>query len=202
MKGTRMWRPLTAGALLLVMLAGCGNSPSSPESSASPSSTAASSAAASQSESEGLPKMDKITIAMAAHPNVENYDTNYFTQKIMEDNDVQLEFMLLPADRNDAKTKFSLMVSSNSQLPDVLNLNIGDMTAFDYASKGVLTALNDYYTDPELAPQHPEHRGGGAGFHLQVPGSARRQCLLPLQLWSQRLECGTLPHLDQPELAG
>lgn len=151
MKGSCMWKPLTAGVLLLALLAGCGNSPVSPESSAS-SSSASTSSAVSQPKAEGLSRMDKITIAMAAHPNVENYDTNYFTQKIMKDNDVQLEFVLLPADRNDAKTKFSLMVSSNSQLPDVLNLNIGDMTAFDYASKGVFTALNDYYADPDLAP--------------------------------------------------
>ena len=151
MKGSCMWKPLTAGVLLLALLAGCGNSPVSPESSAS-SSSASTSSAVSQPKAEGLSRMDKITIAMAAHPNVENYDTNYFTQKIMKDNDVQLEFVLLPADRNDAKTKFSLMVSSNSQLPDVLNLNIGDMTAFDYASKGVFTALNDYYVDPDLAP--------------------------------------------------
>ena len=151
MKGSCMWKPLTAGVLLLALLADCGNSPVSPESSAS-SSSASTSSAVSQPKAEGLSRMDKITIAMAAHPNVENYDTNYFTQKIMKDNDVQLEFVLLPADRNDAKTKFSLMVSSNSQLPDVLNLNIGDMTAFDYASKGVFTALNDYYADPDLAP--------------------------------------------------
>lgn len=150
MKGSRIWKPLTAAMLLIAMLAGCGNAPASSESAGSASSGGT--GGASQAETGELPRMEKLTIAMAAHPNVEDYDTNYFTRKIMEDNGIQLEFLLLPADGNDAKTKFSLMVSSNSELPDVLNLNIGDMTAFDYASKGVFVPLNDYYSDPELAP--------------------------------------------------
>ena len=73
MKGSCMWKPLTAGVLLLALLAGCGNSPVSPESSAS-SSSASTSSAVSQPKAEGLSRMDKITIAMAAHPNVENHE--------------------------------------------------------------------------------------------------------------------------------
>lgn len=148
MKGFRFLKSAAAGllsaALLASVLAGCNKAPSSSE----PSSGTSSGANSQASDT----KMDKITIAMASHPNVENYETNYFSQKIMEDNNIEIEFMLLPADTNDAKTKFSLMVSSNQQLPDVLNMNIGDSAAFDYASKGIFVPLNDYYTDPDLAP--------------------------------------------------
>lgn len=135
-------------ALITTIFAGCSKSPAPSASSEAPPSTVSNT---STPDENTLPLMEKMTIAMASHPNVEDYNTNYFTQKIAKDSNIAIEFVLLPADKNDAKTKFSLMVSSNSSLPDVLNMNIGDMTAFDYASKGIFVKLNDYYTNPELA---------------------------------------------------
>lgn len=94
----------------------------------------------------------KLTIALSAAPNVENYDTNHLTKVIEEDNNVDLEFVLLPADNNDATTKFSLMVSGGAKLPDILTTGgLGQIVAFDFASKGVFRKLNDYYANPELA---------------------------------------------------
>jgi len=97
------------------------------------------------------PRMEKLTIALSALPTVENYDTNYFTKMVENDMKIDFEFILLPANKNDAKTKFSLMVSSGSELPDVLNMPIGKMVALDYASKGIFVKLNDYLADPVLA---------------------------------------------------
>ncbi len=137
----RTAKTLTA-AFLAATMVGCGSTTPTPTSVPTPTAV----------QATEQPKMETITIAMPAHPNVENYDTNYFSQQIMKDNNIKVEFMLLPADRNDAKTKFSLLVSSNSKLPDVLNMNIGDISAYDYASKGVFVPLNSYYNDPKLAP--------------------------------------------------
>lgn len=87
----------------------------------------------------------KLVVAISALPTVENYDTNYWTQKIEEDNNVDIEFYLLPSDANDAATKLSLLVTSGARLHDVINMNIRDLAAYDYALNGVFIPLNDYY---------------------------------------------------------
>ena len=97
------------------------------------------------------PRLEKLTIALSSLPIVENYDTNYFTKMVENDMNIDFEFILLPSNKDDAKTKFSLMVSSGSKLPDVLNMPIGKMVALDYASKGIFVKLNDYLADPVLA---------------------------------------------------
>jgi putative aldouronate transport system substrate-binding protein len=105
----------------------------------------------SSNDASAATRMEKLKIAMSVLPTVENYDTNYFTKMIEKDMNIDLEFMLLPSNKSDARTKFSLMVSSGSELPDVLNMPLGKMVALDYASKGIFVKLNDYYADPVLA---------------------------------------------------
>lgn len=87
----------------------------------------------------------KLVVAISGLPTVENYDTNYWTKKIEADNNVDIEFYLLPSDANDAATKLSLLVTSGAKLPDVINMNIGDLAAYDYALNEVFIPLNDYY---------------------------------------------------------
>ncbi len=88
----------------------------------------------------------KLVVAISALPTVENYDTNYWTKKIEEDNNVDLEFYLLPSDATDAATKLSLLVTSGAKLPDIICMNLNDLTAYDYAQNGIFIPLNDYYS--------------------------------------------------------
>ena len=87
----------------------------------------------------------KLVVAMPALPTVENYDTNLWTLKIEEENNVDIEFYLLPSDAKDAATKLGLLVTSGAKLPDVINMNLADLTAFEYALNDVIIPLNDYY---------------------------------------------------------
>lgn len=87
----------------------------------------------------------KLVVAISALPTVENYDTNYWTKKIEDENNVDLEFYLLPSDANDAATKLSLLIASGAKLPDIICMNINDLAAFDYAQNGIFIPLNDYY---------------------------------------------------------
>lgn len=94
----------------------------------------------------------KLSIAIPQNVNVEDYETNELTKWLEEDMKVDLEFTLLPATADDANTKISLWVSSNSELPDVLCTGLTDTVAQDYASKGIIVDLTSYYEDPEISP--------------------------------------------------
>lgn len=94
----------------------------------------------------------KFTVAIRTSPNVENFKTNLFTQMVEKGMNVNLEFLELSNKIDEAKTKLSLMISSGTALPDVINGVFDEISAFDYASKGVLVKLDDYYKDPKISP--------------------------------------------------
>lgn len=93
-----------------------------------------------------------ITVAVQANPNVEDYETNHYTKRIEEAMNVDLQFMELPSQAEEAITKLSLMVSSGSKLPDVINVYLNESTIYDYAAKGVFIKQDDYLNNAELAP--------------------------------------------------
>ena len=62
-----------------------------------------------------------------------------------ENANVDLEMVVLAADA--AFDKFSLMVSSGEELPDVVNLAFSMTDLSYYGSMGVFVPLNSYYED-------------------------------------------------------
>lgn len=93
----------------------------------------------------------KLTIAVQANPNVEDYETNHYTRLIEEAMNVDLDFLQLPSKAEEALTKLALMVSSGQKLPDVVNIYLNESTIYDYAAKGVFIKQDDYLKNPELA---------------------------------------------------
>ncbi len=94
----------------------------------------------------------KLEIGVRADALIEDYEVNYFTQIMEQANNVDLSFMIFPANADDAKTKLTMMVSSNSKLPDILVMEgLDDTTVFQYGSKGVFLPLEDYINDPSMA---------------------------------------------------
>ena len=134
-------------AMMACAAAGC-DSGTGGSSTASTSSSPSSSAASASEDGDAV---KTLSIAIPQNPNVEDFDTNMLTTWLEEDMNVNLEFTLLPATSEDANTKVSLWVSSNSDLPDVLCMSLSDTVAQDYASKGVLVDVTDYYADPEIS---------------------------------------------------
>lgn len=92
-----------------------------------------------------------ITVAVQANPNVEDYETNHLTKLLEDKMNVDLQFLELPSQPEEAITKLSLMVSSGSKLPDVINVYLGESTIYDYAAKGVFVKQDEYLNDPSVA---------------------------------------------------
>lgn len=150
-KGKKLTVYLLTAAMAMGALAGCGKSDDGRETSGSGQSTAAPKTTQG-TQAEGTTEGHKsdgerghLTIALPQNSNVENYDTNYFTNLVENELNMDLEFVYLPSSGSDAKTKFSIMVSSQSELPDVvLNPGFSSLEIADYGSKGVFLPLNDY----------------------------------------------------------
>lgn len=135
---------LTA-CLLAALLAGCSSgskSGTANDPSASPSNAGASATPGAKTV---------ITVAVQSQPGVEDRKTNQFTKMLENKFNVDMKFVELPADINEAKTKLALMVSSGTALPDIVNIPLDEVTAYDYASKGVFVKLDNYYKDPAVA---------------------------------------------------
>lgn len=95
---------------------------------------------------------ETLTIAIPQNSNVEDYDTNYLTQLIEEECNVDLEFVLLPSAIADAKSKLALMASSGEKLPDVICMTLSSLEVSEYGAKGVFIPMNDYLYDAEATP--------------------------------------------------
>lgn len=135
---------LITAALLAGTLSACGKG----ETAADTGTAAQASVPAAQESGE----RQTLTIGVQTNPLVEDYETNYFTKLIEEQNNVNLEFVQFPADTNDMKSKLSMMVSSNSELPDVLCLSgLDDTLIYEYGSNGVLLPLETYLDDANAA---------------------------------------------------
>lgn len=137
-------------AMLVLSAAGCANKPSADA--GNPSGSNPSESGTQDSGNAGNSGAQKLTIAIPQNPNVEDFKTNKLTQWLEKDMNVDIEFVLLPATADDANTKVSLWVSSNSKLPDVLCLGLTDTVVQDYVSKGVVKDLTSYYEDPQISP--------------------------------------------------
>jgi len=90
-------------------------------------------------------KPTTLTIGISQHALTTDYENNDFTQLVEEVTGVSLDFVLFPTDGNEAKQKFSLMVSANQELPDILCMGFSDIERYNYGSNGVLIPLNDYF---------------------------------------------------------
>lgn len=97
-------------------------------------------------------KKEKFVIALAQNSNVEDYETNYLTKMLEDKFNVDIDFMLLPATPADAKSKFSIMASSGSDLPDIIAMNFTAQEQVQYGEAGIFVPLNDYINDPKIAP--------------------------------------------------
>lgn len=86
----------------------------------------------------------KLTIGVVQNTNVENYDTNWYTQMLKEEANVDLEFYYFPS--QDYTQKLSMMCNSGGDdLPDVLLMNLPDSVVSEYGQAGMLIPLDEYY---------------------------------------------------------
>lgn len=86
----------------------------------------------------------KLTIGVVQNTNVEDYDTNWYTQMLEEEANVELEFYYFPS--QDYKQKLSMMCSAGGdELPDILMMNLTDSEVSQYGQEGMFLPLDEYY---------------------------------------------------------
>ncbi len=98
---------------------------------------------------------EKVTLEfmMSNSGQVEDYETNKYTQEIERMGNIDIKFNLLsPADSG---TVINLTLSSGKDLPDVVNGNLAADVVSTYGEAGVIIPLNDYYENSSyyLKPQ-------------------------------------------------
>lgn len=146
----KKWAAVTMAAVMAAgTLTGCGGTATEGN-----QEQPAASASVGTVQSDSGEERQTLTVGVSQNSNVEDYESNYLTQLIEQECNVNLEFVYLPSAVDDAKSKFAIMASSNTKLPDVLavsNSNFTDLEIADYGSKGVFIPLNDYLANPENA---------------------------------------------------
>lgn len=87
-----------------------------------------------------------VTWGLPANALVEDYDTNAFTLRLEEQFNIDIQFNLM----EEIQTKFSVLVSSGSVLPDIVSYTFDAASIFSYATRGVFAPLTEYWHNPEM----------------------------------------------------
>ena len=142
-----------AAVMATGILAGCGGSGQTASSTEQSASTEQAAGGEESQQDASGGERETLTVGVVKSSYVEDYDTNYLTQMIEEGCNVDLEFVYLPGTVEDAKSKFAVMASSGTTLPDVvIQENFFSGTELlDYGSKGIFIPLNDYLSDESKA---------------------------------------------------
>lgn len=91
-----------------------------------------------------------LTVAVEANALIDDYQNNYFTQYLEEKFGVKLQMEVW----SEPTTKLSVLVNSNSKLPDIICIQLDDATTYKYGAYGAFRQLDAYYEDPELASNY------------------------------------------------
>lgn len=99
---------------------------------------------------------NKLLIALQTNSFITDYDNNYFTKYLEEKLNMDIEFYQLPSSTEEVQTKLSLMVTSNSDLPDILIASnaLSPETILEYGNNGIFLELNDYTQDKAKMPNY------------------------------------------------
>lgn len=109
-----------AAVMATGILAGCGGSGQTASSTEQSASTEQAAGGEESQQDASGGERETLTVGVVKSSYVEDYDTNYLTQMIEEGCNVDLEFVYLPGTVEDAKSKFAVMASSGTTLPDVV----------------------------------------------------------------------------------
>ena len=86
-----------------------------------------------------------ITIGLTQNMNIENYDTNYYTQMLEEVTGVNIEFLLFTSGEN--QDKLQMMVAGGEKLPDIIMWGQNDAMCMLWGEEGYIVPLEDYFAN-------------------------------------------------------
>lgn len=102
-----------------------------------------------------------LTVGIQERQVVTDYENNGWTRYLQDNTGIDIEFYFLPSNGTEAIQKLELLVSSNSELPDVIyNLYISSNMRHNYGAQGYFLPINDYlnkysyYFDEMLAKEN------------------------------------------------
>lgn len=102
-----------------------------------------------------------LKVLIAENGNVEDYDTNFMTQKLEEYGNFDLEFTVLPT--AEFKTKVNLMAIGSDELPDIIITNsscrFNDTEVYNLALSGAIVPLTQYYDNAYFIKESIERTG-------------------------------------------
>lgn len=100
----------------------------------------------------------ELNFMLAQSANVTDYETNKYTLQLEKKGNVDIKFDLLPS--ADAESKINLVLSSGTDLPDVLVISMKTPNVATYGESGVLIPLNSYYKNSSeyLMPQIEKYK--------------------------------------------
>ena len=84
----------------------------------------------------------------------DDLDNNYYTRLLEEKSNADLEFQLIGGTGADFRQKLSLMIASNSELPDIILGGLEMRQSNQYGSMGVFLSLNNYYENSSFYIRH------------------------------------------------
>jgi len=93
-----------------------------------------------------------ITIGVQSVITADDHDTNWLTLHMQELTGVNLEFDVFPAAADEARTRFTLMVTAGSDLPDVMLVPFNDEQVWELTQAGVFIPTTEWWNDPTIAP--------------------------------------------------
>ena len=97
-----------------------------------------------------------LKVALTQNAMVTDYEDNYFTNYLEDKLGIEIEFIMLPTDSNDTKTKIAAMAASGQGLPDVFVTDnyLSNELILAYGEDGLFAELDEYITDPEKMPNY------------------------------------------------
>lgn len=136
-------------------------------------------------ENQNVGERITLTIATQSNPQILDFETNYFT-KLLEDRlNVNLDFILLPAKEEEAKTKINLWANdAQTKLPDIIWFGFDDAMENEFGSKGMIIPVDQYLEDPELSP----------AFHKALSETDREYVLNSLRMLDGKIY--SIPRYD------
>lgn len=154
-KGTKVLALFLAVTLTLGLCA-CGNEETTKETESSIEETVSVEQEAEVVETEETGKIgngEKLVIGMMQNSLVSgDYEETELAKKLEEELGVELEFYVLPADGDDAKTKLNLLATDTEEMPDILmlNMSLDNAVVLNYGQNDIFVDLTDYINDPSM----------------------------------------------------
>lgn len=142
----RMLAMLLVCVMSVIAFSGCGATGGKNDQTSASSSAAGTSAAPAE--------IPTIRVAITSHNTITDYKNNAFTKFLEENVGVNLEFLLLPQDASEAKTKLSLMLADGKNLPDIFVGCIDVANSAQYGREGYFVEIGQYLADPAKTPNY------------------------------------------------